>query len=50
MLDEFDGGHLGRRFAADVEGQSVRGGHFFPEQNPVETGHVLAKFFTRLRH
>ena len=39
-----------RRFADDVEGQSVRGGHFFPEQNPVETGHVLAKFFTRLRH
>jgi haloacetate dehalogenase len=40
------GGPLGilNQWAADVRGRSVRGGHFFPEQNPAETVTVLREF------
>lgn len=48
-LDTFyeeDGGALGiwRRWADNVQGQAVRGGHFFPEENPTETTELLTKF------
>jgi haloacetate dehalogenase len=48
-LDTFyerDGGALGiwRKWAENVQGQSVTGGHFFPEENPNETVRHLAKF------
>ena len=41
------GGPLGlwRRWAADVSGGAIRGGHFFPEQNPQETIAALHAFF-----
>jgi len=34
-----------RRWADDVQGGSVRGGHFFPEELPEETAGRLADFF-----
>ena len=36
---ETDGGPLGiwRTWADDVQGQAMKGGHFFPEENPSET-------------
>jgi haloacetate dehalogenase len=48
-LDSFyekDGGALGiwRKWAVNVQGQSVKGGHFFPEDNPAETTELLTKF------
>jgi haloacetate dehalogenase len=48
-LDTFyeeDGGALGiwRKWAENVQGQSVTGGHFFPEENPNETVTHLGKF------
>jgi haloacetate dehalogenase len=41
------GGPLGiwRNWANDVRGRSIAGGHFFPEQNPIETADELASFF-----
>jgi haloacetate dehalogenase len=49
-LDEWyreDGGPLEiwRRWAKDVRGGAVAGGHFFPEQRPDETAHRLRGFF-----
>ena len=51
QLDTFyekDGGALGiwRKWADNVEGQSLTGGHFFPEENPSETARILTKFLT----
>lgn len=48
-LDTFyekDGGALGiwRKWADNVQGQSMKGGHFFPEENPTDTTEILAKF------
>jgi haloacetate dehalogenase len=48
-LDTFyekDGGALGiwRKWADNVQGQAMAGGHFFPEENPNETTSILAKF------
>ena len=48
-LDTFyekDGGALGiwRKWADNVQGQSLTGGHFFPEENPNETARLLTKF------
>lgn len=48
-LDTFyekDGGALGiwRRWADNVQGQAIKGGHFFPEENPTETTELLTKF------
>src|SRR3569623_719978 len=34
-----------RRWAADVRGSAVAGGHFFPEATPHETASTLARFF-----
>ena len=43
------GGPIGiwRAWAADVTGKPLRGGHFFPEQNPEETGAALQTFLTQ---
>jgi haloacetate dehalogenase len=38
-----------RRWAADVGGRAIRGGHFFPEENPAETTTELLKFLTTQR-
>lgn len=48
-LDTFygaDGGSLGiwRRWAPRVQGQAVKGGHFFPEENPHETVALIKQF------
>jgi haloacetate dehalogenase len=48
-LDTFyekDGGALGiwRKWADNVQGQSLTGGHFFPEENPNETATLLTRF------
>ena len=48
-LDTFyerDGGPLGiwQKWAEKVQGQSVTGGHFFPEEDPNETIKHLTKF------
>jgi haloacetate dehalogenase len=48
-LDKFyerDGGPLGiwRKWANNVQGQAMKGGHFFPEENPDETTELLRKF------
>jgi haloacetate dehalogenase len=48
-LDTFhrqDGGPLGiwRKWADNVQGQAIKGGHFFPEENPAETSEILANF------
>jgi len=50
-LDTFygpDGGALGlwRKWADDVHGQAVKGGHFFPEENPTDTAELLTKFLS----
>jgi haloacetate dehalogenase len=41
-----DGGPLGiwRTWAPKAEGQAVKGGHFFPEENPDDTVALLEKF------
>ncbi|WP_208636393.1 alpha/beta fold hydrolase [Mesorhizobium helmanticense] len=43
-----EGGPLAiwRQWADKVEGRPVKGGHFFPEENPTETAVALSKFFT----
>jgi haloacetate dehalogenase len=50
-LDTFyekDGGPLGiwRLWAANVEGRAMKGGHFFPEENPAETAELLNQFLS----
>lgn len=42
------GGALGiwRKWADNVVGQAVKGGHFFPEENPTETTEILDKFLS----
>jgi haloacetate dehalogenase len=50
-LDTFygqDGGALGiwRKWADNVQGQAMKGGHFFPEENPTETTELLSKFLS----
>ena len=50
-LDTFyqqDGGALGiwRKWADNVNGQAITGGHFFPEENPTETTEFLTKFLS----
>jgi haloacetate dehalogenase len=42
------GGALGiwRKWADDVHGQAVKGGHFFPEENPTDTTELLNKFLS----
>ena len=44
---EVDGGPLAiwRNWAEDVSGRPISGGHFFPEQNPVETISEMRSFF-----
>jgi haloacetate dehalogenase len=48
-LDTFyakDGGPLGiwRQWAPRAQGQAVKGGHFFPEENPDDTAALVKKF------
>jgi haloacetate dehalogenase len=50
-LDTFyakDGGPLGiwRQWASRVQGQAMKGGHFFPEENPIETESLLRGFLS----
>ena len=50
-LDTFyeqDGGALGvwRKWADNVHGRAIKGGHFFPEENPTETTELLNKFLS----
>lgn len=50
-LDTFyqrQGGPLGiwRNWADKVQGQAIKGGHFFPEENPDETNELLTKFLS----
>ena len=42
-----DGGPLAlwREWGDDVRGQALKGGHFFPEEAPVETAKALRDFF-----
>jgi haloacetate dehalogenase len=42
------GGSLGiwRLWAPNVQGQSMKGGHFFPEENPADTAAQLRKFLS----
>jgi haloacetate dehalogenase len=35
-----------RKWADHVEGKAVKGGHFFPEENPVETTEILTGFLS----
>jgi haloacetate dehalogenase len=48
-LDTFyikKGGSLGiwRQWAPRVEGQAMKGGHFFPEENPDDTAAIVTRF------
>jgi haloacetate dehalogenase len=50
-LDTFygqEGGALGiwRKWANNVQGQAIKGGHFFPEENPTETTELLNRFLS----
>lgn len=50
-LDTFyeqDGGPLGiwRKWADNVQGRAMKGGHFFPEENPIETAEILHSFLS----
>jgi haloacetate dehalogenase len=50
-LDTFyeqEGGALGiwRKWADNVNGQALKGDHFFPEENPTETTEILKKFLS----
>jgi haloacetate dehalogenase len=36
---------LWREWASDVGGQSIDGGHFFPEEKPEQTAQILSDFF-----
>ncbi len=44
-----DGGPLAiwRKWASNVQGSSIRGGHFFPEEAPGETANALSDFFLK---
>jgi haloacetate dehalogenase len=46
---ESEGGPLAiwRRWSADVKGQPVDGGHFFPEERPKETAEALSMFLRK---
>ncbi len=46
------GGPLGlwRRWADDVQGQSVSGGHFFPEEDPAATARLIRAFLESEGH
>jgi haloacetate dehalogenase len=37
--------NIWREWADEVRGRAIAGGHFFPEQNPVETANELRAFF-----
>ena len=41
-----DGGPLGiwRQWAPHAQGQAMKGGHFFPEENPYDTAALVPKF------
>jgi len=43
-----DGGALGiwRQWAPHVQGQAIKGGHFFPEENPDETAVLVKRFLS----
>src|SRR5258706_14590240 len=43
-----DGGPLGiwRQWAPHVQGQALKGGHFFPEENPEDTTVVVKRFLS----
>ena len=50
-LDTFyakDGGPLGiwRQWAPHAQGQAMKGGHFFPEENPDDTAALVTKFLS----
>jgi haloacetate dehalogenase len=50
-LDTFyakDGGPLGiwRQWAQQVQGQAMKGGHFFPEENPDDTAVLVKQFLS----
>ncbi|WP_445222409.1 alpha/beta fold hydrolase [Bradyrhizobium sp. Pa8] len=50
-LDTFyeqNGGALGiwKKWADNVQGRAVNGGHFFPEENPTDTTELLTKFLS----
>jgi haloacetate dehalogenase len=50
-LDTFyekDGGPLGiwRQWAPKAHGQAMKGGHFFPEENPDDTARIVKQFLT----
>ena len=50
-LDTFygqEGGALGiwRKWANNVQGQAIKGGHFFPEENPTDTTELLKRFLS----
>ena len=47
-LYEKDGGPLGlwRQWAPQAHGQSMKGGHFFPEENPDETAALVKRFIS----
>ena len=50
-LDTFyakDGGSLGiwRQWAPHTQGQAVKGGHFFPEENPDDTAALVTEFLS----
>ncbi len=52
-LDSFyakDGGPLGiwRQWAPNVQGQAMKGGHFFPEENPEDTAAAVKRFLSTL--
>ena len=51
-LDTFyskDGGSLGiwRQWAPRVQGRAMKGGHFFPEENPADTAALVNQFLRR---
>jgi haloacetate dehalogenase len=35
-----------RKWADNVQGKAMKGGHFFPEENPVETAEILHNFLS----
>jgi hypothetical protein len=41
-----EGGSLGiwRHWAPHAEGQAMKGGHFFPEENPNDTAAIVSRF------
>lgn len=36
---------LWRPYAPEIRGQALQGGHFLPEENPIDTGAALLRFF-----